>query len=77
MSFEDAAKLCADAAENNLRVAADVAGSSPAATGFPSIDNLIGQALQRSQELLEEGADTVAEAAADFTARIFENETGR
>lgn len=74
--LEDAAKVCADAAENNLRVADEAATSPPASTGFPSIDTLITQANERSRELLEDAADTMLGAAADFTAQIFENENG-
>lgn len=75
MSLEDAAKLCADAAENNVRRAKDVAGAPVPATGFTSIDRLIDQSNERARALLEDGADTMLAAAADLTAQIFENET--
>lgn len=74
MSLEDAAKLCADAAENDLRLAADTADSPPATTGLPSVDKLIRQAHERSQALLDEAADTMLDAATDLTAQIFEHE---
>lgn len=75
MSLEDAAKFCADAAEIDVRLAMDVAEVPAAATGFTSIDRLIGQANERARELLEAGADTMLEAAADLTAQLFQNAT--